>query len=276
MPARSSWGEDPERGLKAMASGRAQGLYSGLGAREGSAWGEGNIAGRLLAMDSLRPLSGGRVIDVGCGNGAYTLRIAERFVETVGVDLEPDRVSDFRKVAAAAAPRLAAEGRSVHVRLGSASALPYADAHFDVVTAIETMEHLGAQMDAVLQEVARTIRPGGSFYLTTPNRWWPLEQHGFRVREKWRPGWQFPFLTWIPAIHRRFSRNDAFTPQRLDRIVTPHGFRRTGLAFMFPPLDGHPQAQRATRPVVALLVRTPLRHFAQTLVMTYERIDLPL
>lgn len=259
-----------------QTQGRAE--YTGLGAREGSARGEQNISGRLTAMEALRPLTGSRLLDVGCGNGAYTLRMARRFGQTVGIDLEPDRIGDFRALLAAREAGEAdpasdvARAGDVEVLLGSASDLSFPDGHFDTVTAIETMEHLGEHLDAVLREVARVLAPGGTFYLTTPNRWWPLEQHGFRTRRGWRPGWRFPFLTWVPAVHRRFSVNDAFTPWRLDRIVEPHGFRRTGLRFMMPPLDGHPGLRRVVGPAFAVVDATPLRRFAQTLVMTYERV----
>lgn len=237
--------------------------YYGLGAEEGSARGDGNIEGRLTLMDSLVPLQGGRLLDIGCGNGAYTLRMLRGFNEAVGLDIEPNRLRQFRDAAADA---------RVTVLECSATDTPFDDGSFDAVTAIETMEHLGEYRTATLREVARVLRPGGALYLTTPNRWWPMEQHGFMFRGKVHPGWRFPFLTWVPPVHRRFSINDAFTPGRLDRVIQAHGFRRTGLAYMWPPLDGHPDLNRRVRPVLQLLERTPLRRFAQTLVMTYERV----
>ena len=220
-------------------------------------------------MRGLRPLTGTRLLDIGCGNGAYTVRMASGFDSVTGVDVEPDRIGDFR--AALTAPGAVPETGAIEVLLGSAARLAHPDGHFDVVTAVETMEHLGTHLDAVLSELARVLRRGGTFYLTTPNRWWPLEQHGFRTSRGRRPGWQFPFLTWVPAVHRRFSDSDAFTPRRLDRIVEPHGFHRTGLTHMWPPLDGHPGLRRTIGPIFEIASRTPMRRFAQTLVMTYRR-----
>lgn len=108
--------------------------YRGLGAREGSARGAGNVFGRIRAMESLAPLRGERLLDIGCGNGAYTLAMLDGFDEAVGVDIEPDRLGDFRE---------AVGDRPVEVLECSATDLPHADGYFDVVTAIETMEHLG-------------------------------------------------------------------------------------------------------------------------------------
>lgn len=243
-----------------MPSREKSNQYVGLGRREGSALGQGNLLGRLDLMYELQALEGGQLLDVGCGNGAYSLRMAEQVDLVVGIDIEPDRLDDFRDAAA---------GTSTKVLQASATAMPFRSQSFDAVTAIETMEHLGPHMDGTLTEIRRVLRPGGAFYLTTPNRWWPMEQHGFALRGRRHPGWHFPFLTWFPPLHRRLSPDDAFTPARLDRLVTHHGFRRTGLAYMLPPLDGHPGLRRRTRLVRRLIERSPLRRFGQTLVMVY-------
>jgi ubiquinone/menaquinone biosynthesis C-methylase UbiE len=153
--------------------------YVGLGAREGSAKGAENITGRISLMDGLVPLEGSRFLDIGCGNGAYTIDIARRFESGVGIDIEPDRLADFRL-----SLRNSIGDKRLEVLECSATAVPYPDASFDVITAIETMEHLGPYREATLAEAARLLNSGGTFYLTTPNRWWPIEQHGFELRGK--------------------------------------------------------------------------------------------
>ena len=206
---------------------------------------------------------GSRLLDIGCGNGAYTLKLAEAFDETVGVDIEPDRLADFRAEVGE---------RAIEVLECSAADLPFADGHFDVVTAIETMEHLGAHLHPVMAEMARVIRPGGDFYLTTPNRLWPLEQHGVVWRGRRRSGTRFPFVTWVPPVHRRLSSDEAFTARRLDSLIERHGFRRVGLTRMWPPLDSRPALARRAARVFDAVDRTPGRLFAQTLVMRYRRV----
>lgn len=245
-----------------MGYGDATDGYAGLGGREGSAKGRGNISGRLDRLASLRPFGPGALLDVGCGNGAYTMELAASFDEVVGIDIEPDRLEDFR--AACDLPH-------VTVVEGSAADTGFEDGAFDAVVAIETVEHLGDVLDPVLREVHRVLAPGGVLYLTTPNRWWPLEQHGWVWRGRRRPGWAFPFLTWFPPVHRRFSQDAVFTPAQLDRHVEPLGFRRIGLVRMMPPLDGSPALRRRVGPLLRRLERSPLRRFGQTLVMAYER-----
>lgn len=240
--------------------------YAGLGAREGSARGSGNVEGRLRCLHDIGPVQGDRLLDIGCGNGAYTLRLAEGFRSTVGIDVEPDRIGDFRTVVG---------DRPIEVRLGSAADLPYPDGFFDTATAVETMEHLDHALIPVLAELARVTAPGGSLYLTTPNRLWPLEQHGFLCLGRRYPGICFPFLTWVVPLHRRMSDADAFTPARLDRLIEPHGFRRTSLTHMWPPLDSRPALARRAAVAWRALDRVGLSVLAQTLVMRYDRTASP-
>ncbi len=246
-----------------MAHGDAADGYAGLGAREGSAKGRGNISGRLDRLASIRPFGPGSLLDVGCGNGAYTVELAASFDRVVGIDIEPDRLADFRSTC---------DLPHVEVIERSAVDTGFDTATFDAVVAIETVEHLGDVLGDVLREVARVLVPGGVFYLTTPNRWWPLEQHGWVWRGRRRPGWSLPFLTWFPAVHRRLSQDAVFVPDQLDRHIEPLGFRRIGLVRMMPPLDGSPSLRRWIGPALRRLERSPLRGFGQTLVMAYERV----
>ena len=243
------------------AGGEAK-VYPGLGAREGSALGDGNVEGRLSRMEQLVALEGDALLDVGCGNGAYTIRLAEGFGRTVGIDVEPDRLGDFRA---------RCHDPSIEVVQGSAADTGLEPASFDVVTAIETVEHLGSLLPAVIAEAHRVLRPGGALVITTPNRWWPFEQHGWLWRGRWRAGWTFPFLTWVPALHRRFSDAAVFTPRQLDELIEPLGFRSVGVRRMMPPLDRRPGLRRVLGPVLRRLERPPMGGIAQTLVVAYRK-----
>ncbi len=232
----------------------------GYGAVEGSARGPRNIGRRLELIDKLAPLAGDRLLDIGCGNGAYTVEMASRFERVDAIDIEPERLDQFR---AAAPPD------NVVIDQLSADDLPFDDGTFDRITAIEVMEHV-IDVPAVLTEVCRVLKPGGYFALTTPNRLWPFEQHGYRLAGKRRPGWSLPGLTWVPPLHRKLSNADAFTQGRLENLLSDAGLTPHGADTMFPPLDrfenGHPLHRFTDR-----LEETPLGAMAQTLVLVARR-----
>jgi len=68
-----------------------------------------------------------------------------------------------------------------------AGPLPFPDASFDVVHSSAVLEHVGsvARQQELLRELARVARR--AVFVTTPNRWFPIEVHT-----------QFPLLHWLP------------------------------------------------------------------------------
>jgi hypothetical protein len=81
----------------------------------------------------------------------------------------------------------------VTFRRVEAGALPFADGSFDVVHSSAVLEHVGSdeQQARFLGELARVARR--AVFVTTPNRWFPIEVHT-----------QFPLLHWLPkATYRR-------------------------------------------------------------------------
>jgi ubiquinone/menaquinone biosynthesis C-methylase UbiE len=89
------------------------------------------------------------VLDVGCGEGVVTERIAASTgARTVGVDLGTDDLQDeWRR----------REGDRLSFRPASAYDLPFDDGSFDLVCALEVLEHLERPRDA-LAELARVSR----------------------------------------------------------------------------------------------------------------------
>jgi 2-polyprenyl-3-methyl-5-hydroxy-6-metoxy-1,4-benzoquinol methylase len=95
------------------------------------------------------------LLDVGCGRGRLWPYVRERFATYTGVDAVP-----FEGFPAA--------GRFVAADMDT-GAIPLPDALFDVVAAVETIEHLDGPRRFV-QELVRLIRPGGWLIITTPNQ----------------------------------------------------------------------------------------------------------
>jgi ubiquinone/menaquinone biosynthesis C-methylase UbiE len=102
--------------------------------------------------------SGDRVLDLGCGDGAFTAELAAVAAEVVGVD-----------VAEAALRRARARHRLLEFRLvGIDGPLPFDDNAFELVWSSEVIEHV-ADTARWLSEVRRVLAPRGRLLLTTPN-----------------------------------------------------------------------------------------------------------
>lgn len=101
-----------------------------------------------------------RVLDIGCGLGYGSVELARLAARVVAIDVAPDIV--LAAATGYAAPNL----RYV---AASASALPFPDASFDLITAFEVIEHL-PDWPALLEQARRLLAPGGQFVVSTPNR----------------------------------------------------------------------------------------------------------
>ena len=104
-----------------------------IGALHGSARGNRNIDGRLGAMARLGALTGDRLLDIGCGTGEYTRRLASGFERVDAIDIEHERLRVFAE---------SEPPGNVAIEAMSVNALEYEDESFDTVTMIEVLEHL--------------------------------------------------------------------------------------------------------------------------------------
>jgi SAM-dependent methyltransferase len=95
-----------------------------------------------------------KILDVGCGTGANLVMLGE-FGEAHGIDVSHDALSFCR------------ERGLDRVRHGAAEELPYEDETFDLVTALDVVEHLDDDA-AGLREFRRVLRPDGRILLFVP------------------------------------------------------------------------------------------------------------
>jgi len=109
---------------------------------------------------TMRPLSGRRAIDVGCGAGLLAEPLARMGAEVTGVDAAEDNI----RVAAAHAE---AGGLSITYRCGDVAQMGLAG--FDLVTSMEVIEHV-ADKAAFVAALAGALADGGLMVLSTPNR----------------------------------------------------------------------------------------------------------
>jgi len=119
---------------------------------------------RLDWIAGLAPLSGMRVLDVGCGGGILADSMARKGATVLGIDL----ASKALKVAQLHA--LEAQTQGVEYREISAEALAAEQpGTFDVVTCMEMLEHV-PDPAAVVKACATLVKPGGYVFFSTINR----------------------------------------------------------------------------------------------------------
>ena len=101
-----------------------------------------------------------RVLDLGCGAGLLANYLAGAGHRVTGIDTTAENLS----VARAHDPT-----QTVTYEVGDACALAYPDRSFDVVCAMDLLEHV-TEPDKLIAEVGRVLRPGGVFFFHTFNR----------------------------------------------------------------------------------------------------------
>lgn len=131
-------------------------------------------AGSLHTLHSLNPvraafvaarvrLDGARIADVGCGGGLLSESLAAQGARVTGIDLAPAMIS-------VAQLHAASTGLSIDYRLQSSADLAAeSPAAFDAVCCMELAEHV-PEPDALVADLARMLRPGGSLFISTINR----------------------------------------------------------------------------------------------------------
>lgn len=119
---------------------------------------------RLDWINSIQPLTGLQVVDIGCGGGILADSMARKGALVLGIDLAGKAL----KVAQLHA--LEAQTPNVQYREVSAEALAVEKpAGFDVVTCMEMLEHV-PDPQSVVHACAQLVKPGGWVFLSTINR----------------------------------------------------------------------------------------------------------
>jgi ubiquinone/menaquinone biosynthesis C-methylase UbiE len=155
-----------------------------------------------------------RVLDVGCGDGAYAIRAAREGVEVFGLD-------QSRPMLEAARARATSAGAVVTWCQADARALPFRDASVDLVLAVTAL-CLASEPLVALNEMSRVLRPGGVLVVGELGRW-SLWAVGRRFR-----GW----------LGNQFWKTAHFwTAAELREILAAAGLRMSGMhgAVYYPP-----------------------------------------
>jgi 2-polyprenyl-3-methyl-5-hydroxy-6-metoxy-1,4-benzoquinol methylase len=137
----------------------------------------------------------GRVLDVGCATGEFLAAARVRGWEGYGVEVAPQAAAYAEKT------------YGVRVHVGTVETTPWPDGWFDAVTLWDVIEHVQSPR-SYIERIARLVRPGGMFALTTPN----IRSLSYALlgRDWWVVG---------PNAHIYY-----FAPRTLARLLAEYGF----------------------------------------------------
>jgi SAM-dependent methyltransferase len=178
-------------------------------------------------LDLLRryvDLNNKRILDIGCGVGAFVRRLREFSAEVYGTDI--DRESVVRGTEAV--PNLG---------LAVGEYMPFKDATFDVILLHEVLEHVDNDVET-LKEARRLLAPGGKVVIFCPNRLYPFETHGIFLGKKYVFG-NVPFVNYLPdpLRNRLVPHARTYSKKRLRRVYRKAGLKADVHSFVFPGFD---------------------------------------
>jgi SAM-dependent methyltransferase len=185
-------------------------------------------AGQERRLDMVRryvSLEGARVLDIGCGLGAY-VRAFSRYTERAyGIDIDAARVEHG-----------VTEGLHGLVA-GVGESLPFADGSFDGILLNEVLEHVRNDRETV-REALRVLRPGGRIVIFVPNRFYPFETHGVYLGKKYVFG-NIPLVNYLPdpMRNRLVPHARAYTKAGLERVTEGLPCRWVDWTVIFPGYD---------------------------------------
>ena len=164
-------------------------------------------------------LYGLRVLDLGCGGGLLAEPLARHGAIVVGVDASPGNLNAARRHAAL-------HGVAIDYRLGEPSEVVSSAEQFDVVMALEVVEHV-SDVPAFLAAAASRLAPGGMLFVSTIDRTW--KSYVFAI-----VGAEY-ILGVLPRGTHQWSM--FVRPEELSAALAPQGLERKDLCGMrYQPL----------------------------------------
>jgi 2-polyprenyl-6-hydroxyphenyl methylase/3-demethylubiquinone-9 3-methyltransferase len=171
-----------------------------------------------------------KVLDVGCGGGLLSEQFAAIGCTVTGIDRSAATIAAARAHAQAA-------GAPIEYRVASGERLPFDARQFDVVCCCDVLEHVD-DMDTVIGEISRVLKPGGIFFFDTINRTLKSRVVAIKVAQDW------PVTRFMPRnvhVWDKFIR-----PAELAASFERHGLAGSEFAGLSP-------ARHPLRALAALL-----------------------
>jgi ubiquinone/menaquinone biosynthesis C-methylase UbiE len=166
-------------------------------------------------------ISGGRLLDIGCGPAVFAPDFVSRGFTYEGVDLAPDVVERAREIMSHHP-----HGDRARFGTGDIEALTFPDQAFDVVLVSGLFDYLPSD-ERALREIRRVLKPGGVAMISLQNRW----SYCTLVRSIF-----WPLRPLLRALFGQRMRGRELTGSHWTKTHVPRRFRETAARVGFRPL----------------------------------------
>jgi SAM-dependent methyltransferase len=188
-----------------------------------------------LFMEAMRPGPETRVVDVGVGDTPFGTEPGVAATHNFFEALYP-WPAQITAVSDVPLPNFALAFPSISTVVANGLELPFADDEFDVAFSNAVVEHVGGRDDQ-RRFVAELCRVAPRVFVSTPNRWFPVETHTL-----------VPFVHWLPRRHADRAMH-ALRRENWDQIELLSSHE---LLTLFPPtMNARAVESRITVSVVA-------------------------
>jgi len=189
----------------------------------------------------------GKILELGCGEGAILEILSRRGCETWGV--EPNqKAAEICK------------SKGLNVLCATLEKVNFRDGFFDAVVMSQVLEHLPSPKTA-LKEVKRVTKSKGRVYIYCPN----VEGYLSKLFGKYWHGWHVPFhfYGFTKKTILQFANGAGFKVTKIDTITPPHFFTTSLKSFLFGDSDNIlapiKRGKALDNPLVKVLFIPPLR-----------------
>jgi 2-polyprenyl-3-methyl-5-hydroxy-6-metoxy-1,4-benzoquinol methylase len=183
-------------------------------------------------LDSVRPLKGLRILEIGCGNGTSTVALAEQGALVTAIDIEEGLLKDAEERC-----RIYGLEASFHLMNATAAATSFAGEQFDMILFFAVLEHMTyAERIKAIHDTYEMLAPGGLWcVIGTPNRLYFFDSHTAML----------PFYFWLPdelaikyaSFSTRKEFGNRFDPEREPTDDEKLEFARWGRGMSYHELE---------------------------------------
>jgi 2-polyprenyl-3-methyl-5-hydroxy-6-metoxy-1,4-benzoquinol methylase len=170
-------------------------------------------------------------VEIGCGNGASTLRLSPDFRTIKALEYFDGHRTTFEKL------KHEWKVDNCDFELWNIEEKPY-QKQYDRLISFEVIEHL--EKEESVANYAKSLKSGGMGIISVPNKWWIFEQHGAKL--PLLPWNRVPFFSWLPRpLHEKWANARIYTKSRIKKLLEKSGFEVVEMKYITAPMDVLPE-----------------------------------